>query len=218
MKVEIEYPDNLNEISVGQYQKYIKVIKDIEGEFLYQRTVEVLCNIPFERVTYLKHSDVKFVAEELHKLMNSEVKFKHRFKIKGQEFGFIPDFEEITSGEYADLTAYLGKEGEMHKAMAVLFRPITKKIGDKYDICEYNGTKEFADLMQYMPLGIALGSLVFFWNLANDLKDVIQHSTRQEAIKIITAKFPTLEKSGVFTRISTHSLKVMLEDLTKLAS
>ena len=218
MKVEIEYPDNLNEISVGQYQKYVKVIKDISGEFLNQRTVEVLCNIPFERVTLLKHSDVKYIAEELHELLNSQVEFKHRFKIKGQEFGFIPDFEEITSGEYADLTAYLGKEGEMHKAMAVLFRPITKKVGDKYDICEYNGTKEFADLMQYMPLGIAFGSLVFFWSLANDLKNDIQHSTRQEAIKIITAEFPALAKSGDFTKISTNSLKGMLEDLTKLAS
>tara|TARA_R100000655_G_scaffold108751_1_gene161372 strand:- start:1609 stop:2265 length:657 start_codon:yes stop_codon:yes gene_type:complete len=218
MKVEITYPDNLNEISLGQYQRYLRVTENIDGEFLYQRTVEVLCNIPFERVTYLKRKDVKFIAEHLHNLINSEVEFKHRFKIKNQEFGFIPNLEEISTGEYADLTAYLGKPEEMHKAMAVLFRPITKKVKDKYEICEYKGTKEFSDLMQYMPLGIALGSLVFFLNLANDLKDAIQHSIRQEAIQIISERFPALAKNGGFTKISTPSLKAMLEDLTKSVS
>lgn len=215
MKVEIEYPDNLNEISVGQYQKYLEVTKDLEGEFLHQRTIEVLCGIPFERVTYLKHTDVKFIAEELYKLLNSEVDFVHTFNIKDQAFGFIPDFEEITSGEYADLTAYLGKHEQMHKAMAVLFRPITKRSGDKYEICEYTGTKEFSDLMRYMPLGIALGSLVFFWTLAKELSSAIQHYTRQQAIKTISAEFPTLAKNGVFTKTSTPLLKEMLESLTK---
>jgi hypothetical protein len=218
MKVEITYPDNLNEISVGQYQKYLSVTKDLTGEFLNQRTIEVLCNIPFERVTYLKHNDVKFIADELHKLLESEVEFKNTFKIKNQEFGFIPDFEEITSGEYADLCAYMGKPEEMHKSMAVLFRPVTKKIGDKYDICEYKGTKEFSDLMKYMPLGIALGSLVFFFSLAKELSQHIQHSIRQEAIQIISDEYPTLERNGAFTKISTHLLKEMLQNLTKSAS
>lgn len=218
MKVTIEYPDNLNEISVGQYQRYLTVTKDINGEFLYQRTIETLCNVPFERVILMTHKDVREIAEHLYNLLNSEVEFKHRFKIKGQEFGFITNLEEITTGEFADLTSYLGKTEEMHKAMAVLFRPIVKKERDKYDICEYKGTKEFSDLMKYMPLGIALGSLVFFWNLAKDLKDVTEHSIRQEAIQMISAEFPTLEKSGDFTKISTPSLKAMLEDLTKSAN
>ena len=215
MKVTIEYPDNLNEISVGQYQRYLIATKDIDGEFLYQRTIETLCNVPFERVILMSHKDVKEIAEHLHNLLNSEVEFKHRFKIKGQEFGFIPNLEEITTGEFSDLTTYLGKTEEMHKAMAVLFRPIVKKERDKYDICEYNGTKEFCDLMKYMPLGIAFGSMVFFYNLVNDLKNATEHSIRQEAIQTILAEFPTLEKNGDFTKISTHSLKAMLEGLKK---
>jgi hypothetical protein len=112
----------------------------------------------------------------------------------------------------------MGKPEEMHKSMAVLFRPVTKKIGDKYDICEYKGTKEFSDLMKYMPLGIALGSLVFFFSLAKELSQHIQHSIRQEAIQIISDEYPTLERNGVFTKISTPLLKEMLQNLTKSAS
>ena len=218
MKVTIEYPENLNEISVGQYQKYLTVTEGIKGEFLYQRTIETLCNVPFERVILMTHKDVKEIAEHLHNLLNGEVEFKQRFKIKGQEFGFIPNLEEITTGEFADLTSYLGKTEEMHKAMAVLFRPIIKRVKDKYEICKYKGTKEFSDLMKYMPLGIAFGSLVFFYSLANDLKNATQDSIRQEAIQILSAELPLLAKNGDFTKISTPLLKEMLEGLTKSAN
>ena len=51
MKTTITVPDNLNELSVGQYQKYLELTEGSEGEFLNQRTVEVLCGIPFEKVT-----------------------------------------------------------------------------------------------------------------------------------------------------------------------
>lgn len=189
MKASITIPDNLNEISVGQYQRYVAVTEGIEGEFLNQRTIEVFCNVPFERVILMSHNDVKEISEHLVALINEEnLDFKHRFNIKDQEFGFLPDLDEMTSGEFADLTAYLGKPEEMHKAMAVLFRPILRKEGNKYDICEYNGTKEFCDLMKYMPLGIAFGSLVFFYNLANDLTKGTQHSIREELMKEVLEK------------------------------
>tara|TARA_R100000329_G_scaffold106837_1_gene87634 strand:+ start:2119 stop:2766 length:648 start_codon:yes stop_codon:yes gene_type:complete len=215
MKVEITYPDNLNEISVGQYQKYVMVTENIDGEFLYQRTVEVLCNIPFERVTYLKRKDVKFIAEHLHNLLNSDVEFKHRFKIKDQEFGFIPSFEDISSGEFADLSAYISETKNLHKAMAVLFRPIVKTFKDKYKLVDYTGTSEYSDLMKYMPLGIAFGAMVFFWSLTNDLIKGTKHSIRQEAIQVISERFPTLAENGAFTKISTPLLKEILQSLTK---
>ena len=217
MKTTITVPDNLNELSVGQYQKYLELTEGIEGEFLNQRTVEVLCGIPFEKVTYLKHKDVKEIAEGLTKMLNGEAEFRHRFKIKSQEFGFIPSLEDMSSGEFADLCAYIKDTKNMHKAMAVMFRPITKRIGDKYDIFPYNGSKEFGDLMKFMPLGIALGAMVFFYNLANDLVNATQHSIKQEAVEMILAEHPLLEKSGVSTKTSTPLLKAMLQNLRKSA-
>ncbi|QDP51104.1 MAG: hypothetical protein Unbinned3907contig1000_47 [Prokaryotic dsDNA virus sp.] len=215
MKAKIKVPTDLNDISLGQYQMFDLLTKDIEGVFLDQRTVEIFCGISFAEVALITHKDVKEVAEDIRELLSGEVEFKHRFKIKTQEFGFIPDFENITSGEFADLTSYVGKIEEMHKTMAILFRPITNKVGDKYDIYPYTGTKDFSDLMKFMPLGIALGSMVFFWNLANDLKNDIQSSTREEAIQVISTKYPTLTENGVFTEVSTPLLKVILEGLTK---
>jgi hypothetical protein len=63
--------------------------------------------------------------------------------------------------------------------MAVLFRPIKKKIGSKYKIVEYNGTEKRANVMKYMSMDIVNGSLVFFSNLANELINYTQKYTTE---------------------------------------
>ena len=64
MKATITIPDNINEISLGQYQRYLTVTEGIEGEFLAQRTVEVFCGIPFSNVILMSHKDVKEIYQE----------------------------------------------------------------------------------------------------------------------------------------------------------
>jgi len=207
MKATITIPDNINEISLGQYQRYLTVTEGIEGEFLAQRTVEVFCGIPFSNVILMSHKDVKEISQDMVELVNKDVDFQHRFKIQSQEFGFMPDMEEMTSGEFADLCAYIGKPEDMHKAMAVMFRPITKKIGDKYDIYPYNGSKEFGDLMKFMPLGIALGAMVFFYNLAKELANATHLSILQEMEKEILQDKQISAKDGDSIRTSILSHK-----------
>lgn len=207
MKATITIPDNINEISLGQYQRYLTVTEGIEGEFLAQRTVEVFCGIPFSNVILMSHKDVKEISQDMVELVNKDVDFQHRFKIQSQEFGFMPDMEEMTSGEFADLCAYIGKPEDMHKAMAVMFRPITKTIGDKYDIYPYNGSKEFGDLMKFMPLGIALGAMVFFYNLAKELANATHLSILQEMEKEISQDKQISQKDGDSIRTSIRSHK-----------
>ena len=211
MKATITVPDNVNEISLGQYQRYLTVTEGIEGEFLAQRTVEVFCGIPFSNVILMSHKDVKEISQNMVELVSKDVEFKHRFKIKSQEFGFMPDMEEMTSGEFADLCAYIGKPEDMHKAMAVMFRPISKKIGDKYSIHPYNGSKEFGDLMKFMPLGIALGAMVFFYSLAKDLTNAIHRYTLQEVEKEISQDKQISVKDGdsIKTSIRLHKEKFL---------
>ena len=216
MKAQITIPDNINEISLGQYQKFLSVADGLDGEFLNQRTVEIFCQVPFARVILMKRQDVKDIAEHITALIGGKAEFIHRFKIKTQEFGFMPDMENMSSGEFADLTAYIGKEENLHKAMAVMFRPITTTYKDKYDISKYNGSEEFGDLMKFMPLGVALGAVVFFYNLTSDLLNATQHSILAEVVKEITAEHHNSVKNGDSTKTSTHSLKEILDDLMKL--
>ena len=216
MKANITIPDNLNEISIGQYQKFLTVTDGLEGEFLNQRTVEIFTQTPFNRVILMSHKDVKEIANNMFRLLNDKVEFQHRFKIQGVEFGFMPDMEEMTSAEFADLSKYIGDWQTMHRAMAVMFRPITQERKECYEIAEYNGTKDFGDLMKFAPLGIAMGAMVFFYNLVNDLLNITQRYILEEVVEEVVAEQNSLVRSGAFTKTSIHSLKEILDDLVKL--
>jgi len=51
MKLEIDIPERLNEISVQQYQRYVKLLEDNqESEFTTQKTIEIFCNMRLSEV------------------------------------------------------------------------------------------------------------------------------------------------------------------------
>ena len=216
MKVTLTIPDSLDEITLKQYKHFLTITKDLDGEFFKQRMIESLCNVKFLRVRMMKRTDVNDIVNSLTNLINEDSEFKHRFFIKDMEFGMIPDLENMTSGEFGDLTEYIGDWQTMNKAMAVLFRPIKERQGDKYSIVDYNGTGATAELLDFMPLSIAKGAMLFFYLLTNELVNAIQASTMEEAAKEILQSQETSEKNGDGISTSTHLLKEMLDNLTAL--
>jgi len=64
---------------------------------------------------------------------------------------FIPNLDDITNGEYVDLDTYIPDWDEMHKAMAVLFRPVIQNLKDKYIIEDYKGSAKYSDDMLDLP-------------------------------------------------------------------
>ena len=214
MKATITIPDSLDEITLKQYKHFLTITKDLEGEFFKQRMVESLCNVQYLSVQMMKRKDVNDIVNSLTNLINEDSEFKHRFYIKDMEFGMIPDLEDMTSGEFGDLTAYIGDWQTMNKAMAVLFRPIKERQGDKYSIVDYDGTGATSELLDFMPLSIAKGSMLFFYLLTNELVNAIQLSTMEEAAKEILQSQRNSEKNGDGISTSTHLLKEMLDNLT----
>ena len=217
MKVEIIVPTSLNEIPLKHYQEFMKVYNSGSDEtFIAEKMVQIFCGLKLADVINIKATDVFDVVESLNKLFNSVPKLENRFTLGNIEFGFIPNFEEITSGEYIDLENYITDIETMHKAMAVMYRPIVKKDKDKYDIIEYTGADEFAEAMKFAPLGIVLATHVFFWNLKSDLLKGIVTYLKNQTKKMSLAKGINSINSGDGTQLSINSQMEMLEDLTKL--
>ena len=131
------------------------------------------------------------------------------------EFGFIPNLEEISFGEYVDLEKYLQDVSTFHKAMAVMYRPIKETFKDRYSIHDYNGSDEYSDLMKFAPLQIVKGANVFFWTLEKDLLKATLTFLETEMtaeIKTHLVKELNLENSGVGMEAYTSSLKETLQD------
>ena len=135
------------------------------------------------------------------------------------EFGFIPELEEITFGEYVDLDSHLQSWDKFHKAMAVLYRPIKTRSGDKYEIAEYNPNKDMEELMQYAPLDVCIAASVFFWTLESDLLQATLNyleteMKKEKSLSQTLAKQLNLANDGDGISHFMHSLKEMSQGLT----
>jgi len=219
MKIELTIPTTLNDIKLAQYQKFLSIAKDNEeSEFLQQKMVQLFCGIDLKDVASIRYKDVAEITANINNLFTKENHFIQRFKMGGVEFGFIPNLDEMSTGEYMDLDTYITDWDTMHNAMAVLYRPITNKLGNKYQIEEYKGSVTYADVMRHAPLDVVLGAMVFFYNLGNDLlKSTINYLEENQEVQNILTKH-NLENVGDGIQVSMLLLKETLEDLMKFPS
>ena len=221
MKTEIVIPTSLSEIPLKSYQEFMKVVeKSNDQEFIGQKTVEIFCGLQMKDVVRVKWNDIRDLTVHLNNIFKEKPKFQATFKIKGVEFGFIPNLEDMTFGEYIDLESNISSVETFHKAMAVMYRPITKKVKDRHEIFEYTGTDEFSEVMKYAPLNVVLGATVFFSTLGSDL---VQHTLTyleteiKKNPKIMTlAKERNLIKDGDGTIQSMRYLRETLQSLMTL--
>ena len=212
MKIEINVPTNLNEITLEQYQKFLKIAENNpEGNFLNAKMIEIFCGIPLSDSYKLKMSSVTAIIDILSELLGSKPDHVERFEMNGVEYGFIPDLDDMSLGEYIDLDNNASKWEQMHLAMNVLYRPIkTSKIG-KYNIEDYNVNNPEA--MKDMPLGAAIGSLFFFYNLGMELsRHTILYSNNQAEMEAIQEQLNS-EANGDGINQFMHSLTDVLNDL-----
>lgn len=222
MKLELTIPTDLNEITLGQYQEFVKVKEGTnDSEMLAEKMIQIFCGIELKEIINIKYTEVTKLVAHFNKLFSETPKFAPTFKIKDMEFGFIPDLQNISFGEYVDLEENLKSWDTYHKAMAVMYRPIKQKVKGGHELIEYTGTAEFSDLMKFAPLGVTLSSSVFFWNLGSELLQgtivyLEQQIAKSPKVLEILAKQHNFKNNGDGINQFMRSLREMSANLTKL--
>jgi hypothetical protein len=222
MKLELVVPSNLGEIPLLHYQKFVSIAKNNEDlEFINHKMIEIFCNISLKEVVKFKVTDALDLRIHFNKIFEEKGKLKKTFKIQGIEFGFIPDLENISLGEYSDLDKYIVDFDTMHKAMAVMYRPITSRKGEQYEIEPYNGTANYGELMKYAPLDVVFPASVFFWTLGQELLKATLNYLESQVMKnkkILTslAKKHNFQSNGDGLAQFINLQKEMLQKLTAL--
>ena len=215
MNIDIIVPEGLHEITLEQYQKFL-ALKSEDEMFLAQKCVEIFCQVPLVLVDRMAYNTVQGLAKRVFSYFEGNPPLIKRKRLKKRLFAFIPNLEQISLGEYVDLDENITDWKNMHRAMAVLYRPITTEAGDYYDIEEYDGTDKYAEVMKEMTMDVVLGALVFFYHLGIDLSIVMTDYLEQE---MNTTSLPkqTSEESGDGTAASINLLKETLQSLKQLA-
>jgi hypothetical protein len=211
MKVKVNIPNTLNEITLGQYQKYLKIQDNNEDEnFLAMKMIEIFCGLRGDTIYAMKAKSIKDITGVLTEMFNDKPPLVKKFKMNNTEYGFIPMLEDMSFGEYVDLDTYIGDFENIHRAMAVLYRPVKQTHKEKYLIEDY--IAEDNDIMKNMPMDAVLSSILFFYHLGIDLSQVMLSYLQQEG-EMTLAQQETLAKNGAGINQFSASLTEILQDL-----
>ena len=161
-------------------EKWLKLIDFATGTKTEEatETIAALSNIPKQLVKELALSDVAVIMSRISELQQKQdTKLKKIIEIDGIEYGFHPDLDSITLGEYADLETFIkgGIEKNLPEVMAVLYRPIKEKKNDIYIIDAYDGDIRLrTEEMKKMSAQQVQNALVFFYTLGKELSEILQ--------------------------------------------
>jgi len=206
--MKIKIPTSLSDIRLEQFVLFNKLMKESQDEnFIQLAMVTIFCDVSVEDAKNIVAKDFTEIVNDITKVLSQQPRFIQRFIHDGKEYGFIPNLDEITAGEYIDLESFLRDEETYNKAMSVLYRPILNKRKDLYNIEEYKGSHtEFNTL----NLEIVLGSMLFFWNLSNELLIAMRGYLAQPKNKIL------LEAALAQNGVGINQFLQSLEDVSSI--
>jgi hypothetical protein len=191
----------LRDLTIEDYIKIVKIVdtfKDndnrVREEFIKHFKLEKL-NITELDETLLNINDI----------LTQKPNFIQRFELDGVKYGFIPNLDTITAGEWIDIENYQSSAEFADRLVSILYRPIKRSLKfwkkDYYSIEEYKGTN---DKLKKAPLEVYLGAMIFFYHLGKTLLSHIDTS-----IKTMSQK----QKEEVLSLVQKHTSNKSLDGI-----
>ena len=184
MKVKLQVPTSVDDITVGQSQKIQELQSNtsLTESMLEDEILKVV--LRNDNVNSFTAKDKKLLVGKVFLALNNEGEFKQRFELNGIEFGLIPNFDKILNSVLLDALKYCGDDENLHRFLAVIYRPIKHRDRFKnYSLVRYEGTQYNADRMKDLPLSIANGVVNFFLKSCDDLENYILRSMEEVQMK-----------------------------------
>ena len=142
--------------------------------------------------------------------------------IDGKSYG-LTNVKKLTVGEMADIDVLKNHpilNFNLHKIMAILYRPLISKLPFKIDDYTSEGYEERAELFaDKMPVKVALNTAVFFLNILGNLNAPIKdysETTTKTPTKKKGKKDKTIRSHVVGTRLSIFWRRIISLTLKRL--
>lgn len=228
MNIEITVPEGWEDVKLGQFMDYMRALKPYEGTpeyeiVKYEKAMNHFCNITTDLIHKLPIENYNGIMTEMVGLFEQgeQMPLVKHFVIGSTKFGFMPSLDEMTYGEYLDLSTY-SKElwPNAPTIMSILYRPVTKELDGKYEIQPYSGTNEDMETLfkTALTMDIVWGAIGFFTLLSKDLlKGMMDYSIKKlEKMKTNSQVLEVLTKNGVDISLLQSSQETISQGLTKL--
>jgi hypothetical protein len=175
------------DVTLEKWATLVAASKGAKGKKAAEAIANItnLSDIPDKLLKQLSLKDVANLMEKLADIQSrANTQLVNKIKVDGKEYGFHPNLEEITLGEYADIENCIseGIENTLNRIMAVLYRPITSTQGRYYTIEAYDVTtkKEREQIFKAMPAATVESALLFFWTFVSELLKILPLYTTEK--------------------------------------
>ena len=190
------------EVSLDKWLKLIEFQKGTKSEEA-KETIAALSDIPKKLIKQLELKDVAAIMGAISELQSKQdSSLKRIIEIEGKRYGYHPDLESISLGEWADLESLLKEDVEKNlpEIMAVLYREIVEETDSGiYTIKAYDGNISIrAEQMKKMAAEQAQSALVFFYTFGKELLEILPLYLMDKLKEIKTqSQQNLLQKNGV---------------------
>lgn len=188
-----------NYISIENYSKIFKIKDLFVDEYFNAKLISTLSGVKVERLMEANYQDlIKLVRYVMTLFPKDSNKFYQTFEFEGVKYGFLPDWKDMSFGEFVDLDTLMTKRGNelydsLHYITAILYRPITKQYdGGRYDIEKYDvdTMMERADKFKKLDAKYFLSAQFFFLLFVRKsryptLKSLVKKMTFWQKVKMI---------------------------------
>ncbi len=173
MKFKLTFPTSYDEITLQQYQE-ISALEDKYDSDIHRvmAAIRILTKADEKQLMQISSKDVPRIEKVLAWLKTppEKTEVRDRFTMDGVEYGLVPDMDNLTVGEFADLENQCEEaDKNMHEILAILYRPVVRTVSNWYEIEPYRPSVEKGKAMLNAPFGVAVSLMVFFSVIEREL-------------------------------------------------
>jgi hypothetical protein len=206
-------------ISIEHYTKIYKVKDLFSDDYFAARLISIVSNVPVNKLMEYDFQEVNYMALHVMNLIpKDKPKFEDRFELDGVNYGFFPNWKDLSFAEFIDMDTISTKKTEelldmLHILAAIMYRPIIEEKSkhdfkiEKYDV---QTMQERAELFKKkLDVRFILGAQFFFIKFVNRFLGYTQLSSMPKLttwmkIKLVW-KMRRLITSQIFKRRSAGS-------------
>ena len=174
--IEVTVPTSWSAVPFKKYLSLQRDLEDNKGDELAQEhflfyhltgmTPDILSGLDTNTYTQIKSDLWGFLGQ-------ADFELKRIIEVEGIKYGFEPNLAKMAYGAYLDLSSYkdLQLNEDWKDIMTILYRPLTTKVGELYEIEKYSGFKAWeVDKWDEVGMDIHFGCFFLFRNILKDLQ------------------------------------------------
>ena len=165
MDIVVKNYNERSDILYRDFDEFTKLLEsggdNIDAQFLTNRILKIFYGMDTKTSRKLKQDQIDKLLEKITTVLSlPETSFKNIITMDGIQYGFIPNFSNITSGELIDIEDCYGR-GNYSELTSILYRPLVGKINKlgQYQIEEYKG---YDDKFKNISLDVVEGYMSLF--------------------------------------------------------